>query len=163
MTTETRNALIASYSTAYTLLTDALSKMPQEMWQWRPAIDKWTIHEIIIHITDSEANSYIRCRRLIAEPTSGVYGYDENKWATALLYHDQSIAESLALFKMLRSATYQLIKQLPESIWTSATVHHSEAGVITMEQWLETYTEHIPIHIRQMERNLTAYQLSINS
>jgi len=37
------------------------------MWQYRPAPDRWTIHEIVVHIADSEANSYIRCRRCLAE------------------------------------------------------------------------------------------------
>jgi hypothetical protein len=76
MTTTERNDLINSYGRAYELLTEAIQKYPRDMWQWKPTPDKWSIHEIIIHITDSEANSYIRCRRFIAEPGSGVYGYE---------------------------------------------------------------------------------------
>ncbi len=72
MTPTERNELIESYGKAYDLLTEALKKYPKEMWQWKPAADKWSIHEIIIHITDSEANAYVRCRRFIAEPGSGV-------------------------------------------------------------------------------------------
>ena len=63
---------IESYSQAYDKLIGALSHFPREMWQYRPALDRWTIHEIIVHIADSEANSYVRCRRLIAEPGSTV-------------------------------------------------------------------------------------------
>ena len=157
MTTTEREQLIQSYSQAYTVLTDTIKKYPAEMWQWRPAPDKWSIHEVLIHITDSEANSYIRCRRFIAEPGSGVYGYDENKWAKALHYHEQSVEEALALFKMLRHTTYLLIKDLPEEIWQTATVQHSESGTMTLERWLQIYEEHIPVHIRQMERNYQAW------
>jgi len=157
MNVKEREQLIRSYSQAYTLLTDAIKKYPAEMWQWRPAPDKWSIHEVLIHITDSEANSYIRCRRFIAEPGSGVYGYDENKWAKSLHYHEQSVEEALALFRMLRHTTYLLIKDLPEEIWQTATVQHSESGTMTFERWLEVYEEHIPVHIRQMERNYQAW------
>ena len=157
MTSTERNQLIESYGQAYQLLTNAISRYPQEMWQWKPAPEKWSIHEVIIHITDSEVNSYVRCRRFIAEPGSGVYGYDENKWDQALGYHQQSVDEALELFKLLRRSSYLLIKDLPDDIWQTATVQHSENGLVHFEEWLSTYEEHIPVHIRQMERNYQAW------
>lgn len=158
MTRQERNALIASYGNAYQLVLEALKEFPQEMWQWRPAPEKWSIHEVIIHITDSEANSYVRCRRFIAEPGSGVYGYDENKWAKALDYHSQSIEVSLELFKWLRKTTYDLIKTVSDETWETATVQHSENGLMKLEDWLRIYEEHIPVHIRQMKRNFEAWK-----
>jgi hypothetical protein len=152
-----RDELIRSYGQAYDTLIDAIEQYPSEMWQWKPTPEKWSIHEVIIHITDSEANSYIRCRRFIAEPGSGVYGYDENKWAKALSYHDQSTDEALLLFKLLRESSYKLIKGLPDEIWATATVQHSESGTMSFEQWLKVYEEHVPVHIRQMERNYQAW------
>ena len=73
MTFEERQRKIESYGSAHRVLVEGLKRFPHEMWQFRPAPDRWTIHEIIIHITDSEANSYIRCRCLIAEPGSIVW------------------------------------------------------------------------------------------
>ena len=43
--------------------------------------DGWTPRQIIHHLADSEAQSYARLRRLIAEPGSIIQGYNENKWA----------------------------------------------------------------------------------
>ena len=122
------------------------------MWQFRPAPDRWTIHEILVHIADSEANSYIRCRRFLAEPGSVVLGYDEMKWAHDLHYHDQNPDDALELFRLLRHASYMLIKDLPETAW-SRTVNHTENGVMTMDEWLATYERHIPDHIEQMQSN----------
>jgi len=160
MTIQERNALIESYGNAYNLLVEALKQFPKKMWQWKPAPEKWSIHEVIIHITDSEANSFVRCRRFVAEPGSGVYGYDENKWAKNLDYHSQNIEESLELFKQLRKASYDLIKTVNEKMWQTATVQHSENGVMKFEQWLKVYEEHIPVHIRQMQRNFEAWKNS---
>lgn len=158
MTTLERNKLIESYGNAYHILLEALEELPKEMWQWKPAPEKWSIHEVLIHIADSEVNSFVRCRRFIAEPGSGVYGYDENKWAAHLHYHSQSVNDSLALFRMLRKASYELIQQVDEQVWKTATVQHSENGTVTFEEWLKTYEEHIPVHIRQMKRNLEAWK-----
>ena len=150
MTPEERSQKLETYRSAHAQLTAALDRFPREMWQYRPDMDRWTIHEIIIHIADSEANSYIRCRRFLAEPGSSVLGYDESKWARELHYHEQSTADALELFKWLRHKSYTLIQDLPEASWAH-TVNHTENGVMTMDDWLYTYARHIPDHIEQMQ------------
>jgi len=152
MSPEERSKSIESYGKAYQRLVSALERFPREMWQFRSAPDRWTIHEIIVHIADSEANSYVRCRRLIAEPGSSVLGYDENVWARELRYHAQSTDAALELFKSLRRSSHALIMDLPESVWSN-TVTHTESGVMTMDDWLDTYARHIPDHIEQMQAN----------
>jgi len=152
MLSEQRVQKIETYGAAYPTLRNALYSIPQEMWQFRPDSQRWTVHEILIHIADSEANSYIRCRRLIAEPGSSVLGYDEMKWASALDYHNQSTADALELFHWLRAKSYTLIKTLPEKAWTN-TVYHTENGWMSLDDWLETYERHIPDHIRQIQAN----------
>ena len=150
MTTEERSQKIESYGTVHPRLIAALERFPRAMWQFRPAPDRWTIHEIIVHITDSEANSYIRCRRFLAEPGSVVMGYDESQWARALRYHDQCADDALALFKWLRHNSYMLIKALPAAAWSN-TVIHSENGEMTLDDWLDAYERHVTDHINQMQ------------
>jgi hypothetical protein len=150
MAIEDRANKIESYGKAYQLLVNALERFPREMWQFRPTPDRWTVHEILVHIADSEANSYIRCRRLLAEPGSAVLGYDEEKWARDLHYHDQSTDEALELFRWLRRKSYTLIEKLPEAAWAN-TVDHSEIGLMSLDDWLDIYERHIPEHIEQMQ------------
>lgn len=145
-----RTLKIESYGGAYDRLVASLARYPRPMWQFRPAPDRWTIHEIIVHIADSEANSYIRCRRLLAEPGSDVLGYDETAWARELRYHDQDVDAALELFRWLRRQSYALIQNLPDAVW-SHTIHHSENGLMTMDDWLTVYERHIPDHIAQMD------------
>src|SRR5215510_12756135 len=90
-----RQQKIESYGNAYQQLVEAIREFPAEMWQFRPAPDRWTIHETLVHITDSEANSFVRCRKAIAEPGTAVVGYDEPVWAKALDYHTQSADDAL--------------------------------------------------------------------
>ena len=119
MTPEQRSGKIESYGNAYDVLADALQQFPEEMWRFRDEHGCWSIHEHLVHIADSEANSYIRCRRLIAEPGQSLMAYDENQWAVALDYHDQSTEEALELFRWLRLRTYTLIKSLPDHVWAN--------------------------------------------
>jgi hypothetical protein len=151
-----RTQKIVSYGNAYQLLVNALAEFPPEMWQYKPAVDRWSIHELVVHIADSEANSYVRCRRFIVEPGKPVMAYDENQWAVALNYHAQSTEDALELFKWLRMKSYKLIKELPEAVW-SHTVYHPENGTMTFDDWLDVYERHIPEHIEQMRANYRAW------
>ena len=150
MTPDERRQQIALYGDAYRILAAALDGFPRTMWQFRPAPDRWTIHEIVVHIADSEANSYIRCRKFIAEPGSTVLGYDEMGWATALDYHAQSADDALALFQQLRHHTYKLIQTLDAAVWAQGG-HHTETGPMTLDDWLAVYASHIPDHVAQMQ------------
>ena len=47
MTKQERNTFIESYGNAYNILVEALKEFPKEMWQWKPAPEKWSIHEVI--------------------------------------------------------------------------------------------------------------------
>ncbi|MBC8505376.1 MAG: DinB family protein [Anaerolineales bacterium] len=152
MSDQERGAKIESYGQAFGLLKTAMDRFPKECWNYRPAADRWTIQEIIIHITDSEANSYVRCRRFISEPGRDLMDYDENKWAKDLNYGEQSTQVSLELFRWLRRSCYDLIKTLPDEVW-SHEANHPENGTMTMDDWLDTYESHVRDHIAQMEEN----------
>lgn len=151
MTLDDRQQKIAIYGSAYDMLQKALERYPRTMWQFRPASDDFTIHEILVHIADSEANSFVRCRRFLAEPGSTVLGYDEAAWARRLNYHAQSVENAMELFRWLRGNTYLLIRDLPQGTWTQ-TVEHSDNGTMTLDDWLDLYTRHVPEHVAQMER-----------
>jgi uncharacterized damage-inducible protein DinB len=149
MTPEERRQKIELYGNAHALLAEALKEFPREMRQFRPAPGRWTIHEIVVHIADSEANSFARGRKFIAEPGATVMAYDEMRWSQALRYHEQSADDALELFKWLRLTTHRLIRALPEAVWSN-TIYHPENGTMTMDDWLDVYARHVPEHIAQM-------------
>ena len=154
-----RQRKLETYAHADDELRAALARFPREMWQYRPTPDQWTIHEIIIHIADSEANSFARCRRLIAEPGSTVMAYDEMAWARALDYHSQSTDDAVELFRWLRGNSYKLVARQPETVW-SHTIEHPENGTMTMDDWLDTYARHVTDHVAQMEAVHAAWEKS---
>ena len=153
---ETRALKIASYGGAYETLVAGLEKFPAAMWDFRDEHGCWSIHEHLAHIADSEANSYIRCRRLIAEPGRPLMAYDENRWANALRYADFSAANALELFRLLRRQTCELIQTLPESAWANVC-YHPENGDMTLDDWLLVYEAHIPEHLGFMQENYDAW------
>src|SRR5665647_790977 len=98
--------MLLSYLQGIDEFINVLPEFPKKMWDYKPAPNRWSIKEIILHMADSEANSYVRCRKIIAENGSNVLVYDQDKWAENLKYKDQNIEVSLELFKQLRLNTY---------------------------------------------------------
>lgn len=157
MTHAERKKMIELYAQGPAQLVEALKEFPREMWQFKPAPDRWSVHEIIVHLADSEANSFVRCRFLIAEPGKTVMPYDQDVWTEKLNYHAQSTDDAIELFKVLRRTSYHLIRDLPESAW-SAKLQHPEHGDYSFDRWLEIYAKHTGGHINQMHKNLEAWK-----
>jgi len=151
MTTEEITSRIESYASGYRKIADTLQEFPEEMRRYKPSPSQWSIHEIIIHLSDSEAVAYARCRTFIAEPGKQVMGYDQDLWASHLNYHSQNTNDALELFKYLRIMTHALIKDLPYTMWNNV-VNHSERGIMKFYEWLHTYDDHVTKHIGQMNR-----------
>lgn len=152
MTRDERRRMVDSFGRAPFLLSAALRQFPKKMWLYKPLSERWSIHEIILHLADSEANSYVRCRRFIAEPGTAVFKIDAARWAGSLGYFHQSTREALEVIRRLRKMTYQLLVTLPDSVWLN-TVEHPRDGRITLEQWVQLQERHIPHHLDQMKSN----------
>jgi DinB superfamily len=149
MTTEERARKIEVYGSAYDDLVQELARYPRDMWGYKSPSDPWTIHEVVVHLADSEANSYVRCRKFVAEPGSIVAAYDEPTWADVLNYREQNADDAIELFRWLRGNTHKLIKDLPESVWSN-TVYHPENGIMTLDDWLDIYASHVREHLEQI-------------
>jgi hypothetical protein len=114
----------------------------------------WSARQVIHHMADSEAQSYARLRRLVAEPDGSVIqGYDEGAWAECekLGYKDAPVENSIAVFAAVRAGSLDVIKRLEESDLAKFG-EHSERGKFTVETWVTIYTKHPHDHGDQLIR-----------
>lgn len=154
-----RDEMIEQYGRGYELLSAALAEVPQEAWQVRPEPNEWSVHEIVVHMADSESMSALRARKLIVEPGSQLMGYAEAQWADALDYMHQSVEAALQVIKYARQTTYNLLKTLPEEAFSHTVTHPEHAEPYTFDRWLTIYARHIPDHIDQIKRAVAAWQI----
>jgi hypothetical protein len=153
MEKEERNQKIELYGHGYDLLTAALAEIPREAWKFKPSPTEWSVHEIIVHMADSESMSALRVRKLIVEPGSVLMGYEEAKWADALHYLNQSADDALQVIKYARQTTYNLLKALPDEVFSHSVKHQEYEEPYTFEKWLNIYARHIPDHIEQLQNS----------
>jgi hypothetical protein len=151
MDATTRNELIAQYNAGYHQVVQALEGFPAAQLTARPFAGKWTAAEIVHHLADSEMNSALRLRKLLAEAHPVIQGYDQEVWATQLHYQSRPIEPSLAAFRYARESTAQLFEHMSEADWRKLG-WHSEAGSYHTERWLEMYAAHAHGHAEQIAR-----------
>jgi hypothetical protein len=153
MTSEERKQKIKRYGDGFAMLKDTLDGIPHKAWKFKPAPAEWSIHEIIIHLGDSETNSAMRARMLVAEPGRAIMAYDQAKWASELDYQSRNLNDHLKMVKLARKTTYDLIKNLPEETFEHTVIHPEHEKPYSLDKWLELYSEHIPTHIAQIKNN----------
>jgi len=147
------NKKIELYGNGFDMLVDVLKDIPREMWQFKPAPNEWSIHEVIIHLADSESNAALRARKLIVEPGGILMGYDQEQWASQLNYHDQDLEDALDVVRLARKTTYKLLKKQPDEIFEHIVIHPEYTEPYTFENWLDIYSAHIPGHVEQIMNN----------
>jgi len=157
-----REALIEQYARGPERIREALATAPEGARQWRPGLDKWSVHEVVVHCADSETNAALRIRYLIAEKEPLIVGYDQAEWARLFDYHRQPLEEALVVTAAARSRSVPLLRRLSEAQWTKEG-RHTEMGRYTAEDWLRIYAAHLEGHARQIERNVAAWKASAKS
>ena len=156
LTRSEREELISRYERGPEQIRAALARVPEEARRWRPGPGRWSAHEVVVHCADSEANSALRIRYLLAEKDPVILGYDQDQWARALDYHAQPLEAALAAVEAARGRTVPLLRRLSDADWAKEG-RHTESGRYTAEEWLEIYAAHLEGHAAQIERNLEAW------
>jgi len=152
-----RNKKLELYRRGFSLLKAALADVPQEAMKFKPEPTEWSVHEIIIHIADSESNAALRARKLIVEPGGALMGYDQALWADTLNYHNHNFEDALEVTRLARKTTYELLKRQPDKVFTHSIVHPEYEAPYTFDQWVNIYSAHIPGHIEQIRANIKKY------
>lgn len=152
-----RTQLLESYKNGAADLQEALAALPSGMWRFKPAPNSWSIHEIAVHLADTEVQSHVRFRTVIAEPSTGIPSYDEYRWSEALDYSSQDIQASLRIISLMRESNHSLLATLPEPLWSNSCLH-SVRGIETLDAMVRGYTAHMHQHIAQMKRCFQAWQ-----
>lgn len=130
-------------------LDDARRRKPE-------APGKWSIHDLVQHLTDSETAFLWRTRLICAEEGDPVLqGYDQDKWAARLRYQEAPFGEVLEELTAMRRRSLRLLTSLTPAELAKAG-QHVERGRETLAHLLKLYAGHDLVHRRQLERILKA-------
>lgn len=142
--------MIDSYAAGHQRLADALKGLASADLASRPPaglqIGLWSIHQILVHLADTEAVLADRMKRVIAEENPTLLAFDENKWAQDLFYEAQSADDALQMIAIIRRQMVRVLKKLPPEAFERFGTH-SAAGKKTLADLMQTADKHLNHHL----------------
>src|ERR1700688_3670961 len=122
-----------------------------------PEPGKWSIRQIVAHLSDSEIAAAMRLRRIIAEDNPTLEAYDQDAWANNLGYSRRKPSQALETFRRIRAENYELLKELPEAAFDRVGLH-SERGPLTLKRLTQLIAEHAESHAAQLRARRAEYK-----
>lgn len=124
-----------------------------------PAPGKWSVRQIVCHLSDSEIVGADRFRRILAENNPTIIGYDQNAWAENLDYRKRKLSQAVEMFRRVRAENFELLKDVPAEAYARAGTHN-ERGPVSLLDLLRIYAEHAENHVVQIRGVREAYKKS---
>jgi hypothetical protein len=91
-----------------------LRGLPRAKGDYAYAPGKWTIKEVIGHLSDAERVFQYRALTFARAPGTALPGFDENAWVPAGNFGVRTLDDLLEEFQIVRAATVQLARHLDE-------------------------------------------------
>jgi len=83
----------------------------------RYAPGKWSLKDLIQHLSDAERIFAYRCLRIGRGDATPLPGFDEEAYARVAQADERPMADLLEDFRAARTASLSLFRSLPESAW----------------------------------------------
>jgi hypothetical protein len=106
---------------------------------------------LVHHLADAHLNAFLRTKLILTEDKPILKPFDQDEWVKLPDTTDLPVQPSLDILKGVHGRWAILLESLPEGAWGRVGVH-LEAGFLTVDDILETYSRHGEDHLRQVER-----------
>ncbi|MEP6715552.1 MAG: DinB family protein [Terriglobia bacterium] len=127
-----------------------LTGVTEEMAQSKPAPGRWSIAEVLEHLSHVEGHGFrLRLTRMLEEDTPELDPYDEKAYDALGAYSNRDAEESLAHWEEQREDNVELLRALPPTAFKREG-RHMQAGVVTIENVIGQWAFHDLGHIRQI-------------
>jgi len=117
-----------------------------------PISNKWSIKEIVFHITDSELIGAARIKMILGEENKDLPFYDQDSWVSNMDYNsfsEKQMMDSIKVFTAIRVHLTGTFVNLKQSDWEKTGIH-AEFGNVSVRNLLELYADHSERHISQI-------------
>jgi hypothetical protein len=88
---------------------------PQGLFRYAPG--KWSLKDLLQHLSDSERIFAYRCLRIGRGDATPLAGFDENAFAASASADGRSLDGLLADFRAARQASLELFRSLTDEAW----------------------------------------------
>jgi hypothetical protein len=117
---------------------------------WKPSPDRWSICEVLNHLTDVEKLAVgLRAKRVVEEDLPLFVDYDRDARYAAGAYANDDGLLALENFRKARKASLAWLEKMKPSDWKRRG-RHPAVGEVELSQLLSLWSFHDLGHIRQI-------------
>jgi hypothetical protein len=98
-------------------LPKTLAEAGEERASFRYADGKWSVREVVGHLTDAERVLSYRLLRIARGDETPLPGFDENDYVRAAAFETRPLADVAAEWSAVRRSTLALLQGLAPSVW----------------------------------------------
>ena len=106
----------------------------------------WTLHQIAIHMLDSDLIGSDRMKRIACMDNPLLCGYDETAFSNLPGSDQLNAFAACDLFQKNRAMTAIILNALPDSAFQRTGIH-TESGKVSLAEMLEKYIHHLEHHL----------------
>lgn len=130
------------------ILRGLMTELTEEDARWKPAPDRFSVAEVLAHLSHSEGHCYrMRLDRFMAETRPEFEPDDAQMYLD--LYRDADPEDAFEHFEEQRETNIEFLHDLPAGAGERVALHR-EYGEITLAQMLNEWALHDLGHIRQI-------------
>ena len=126
-----------------------LAALAESRAAFRYAPDKWTIKEVIGHLSDAERVFGYRLLRIARGDATPLAGFDEKIYVPAGAFDRRSVRDLMEEWRAVRHATVALAHGLPREAWNRRGVANSRS--VTAAALLYIVLGHVEHHLKILE------------
>lgn len=94
-----------------------LSGLTDKQAEYRYAEGKWSIKELLGHLTDTERIFAYRALRMARNDKTNIPQYDHDAYVAEAKFDNQKIADIIEHYNTVRQASISLFKSFDEDVW----------------------------------------------
>jgi uncharacterized protein (TIGR03083 family) len=127
-------------------LTRLLAPLDEVRAAHRYAPGKWSVREVVGHVSDTERIFAYRLLRIARGDATPLPGFDENDYVAHGAFDDRPMAELVDEFRAVRTATMALVTGLPAAAWGRRGTASERAVSTAALAWM--LVGHVAHHVR---------------
>ncbi len=106
----------------------------------------WTLHQIAIHMLDSDLIGSDRMKRIACMDNPLLCGYDETAFSNLPGSDQLNAFAACDMFQKNRAMTATLLRALPDVAFQRTGIH-TESGKVSLAEMVEKYIHHLEHHL----------------
>ena len=120
-----------------------LSTLTPSQWEHRYAPNKWSIKEMMVHVTDSERIFAYRALRIARGDKTPLPGFEQNDYVPLSKASDRSPESIMSEYRAVRNATIEMFKNFDKDMLSQiGTASNTPVSVLALGFIIAGHEQH---------------------